>query len=156
MTVLNASCSFSAAVTSMAKFGASCSELTPSILVLLDRYCHPLPLLPPLSLILLHVAIPTSTHRIPTCVHVHLTVCTSHCMYLCLFLLLPLSLLPPSPQSPNLPSPPPSRCLLDSDDEVRDRALLYIEVLKQNQKALSSAYILNREFPYFDSRENCV
>ena len=37
------------------------------------------------------------------------------------------------------------RCLLDSDDEVRDRALLYHEVLTQKQKSLSSAYILNRE-----------
>ena len=37
------------------------------------------------------------------------------------------------------------RCLVDSDDEVRDRALLYLEVLKQKQKPLSSAYILNRE-----------
>ena len=37
------------------------------------------------------------------------------------------------------------RCLLDSDDEVRDRAVLYLEVLKQKQKALSSAYILNRK-----------
>jgi len=36
-----------------------------------------------------------------------------------------------------------ARCLLDNDDEVRDRALLYLEVLKQKQKALSSAYILN-------------
>lgn len=34
-------------------------------------------------------------------------------------------------------------CLLDNNDEVRDRALLYLEVLKQKQKALSSAYILN-------------
>ena len=38
-----------------------------------------------------------------------------------------------------------ARCLLDNDDEVRDRALLYLEVLKQKQKALSSAYILNSE-----------
>lgn len=37
------------------------------------------------------------------------------------------------------------RCLLDNDDEVRDRALLYHEVLKQKQKALSSSYILNRK-----------
>ena len=36
-------------------------------------------------------------------------------------------------------------CLLDNNDEVRDRALLYLEVLKQKQKALSSAYILNRK-----------
>ena len=62
-----------AAVSSLAKFGASCEDLTSSILVLLER------------------------------------------------------------------------CLLDNDDEVRDRALLYHEVLKQKQKALSSAYILNRE-----------
>ena len=39
-----------------------------------------------------------------------------------------------------------ARCLLDNDDEVRDRALLYLEVLKQKQKALSSAYILNSEY----------
>ena len=36
-------------------------------------------------------------------------------------------------------------CLLDNNDEVRDRALLYLEVLRQKQKALSSAYILNRK-----------
>ncbi|XP_059169133.1 coatomer subunit gamma-2-like [Physella acuta] len=35
------------------------------------------------------------------------------------------------------------RCQLDSDDEVRDRATFYVNVLKQKQKALSSAYILN-------------
>ncbi|GAB6020673.1 Coatomer subunit gamma-2 [Chamberlinius hualienensis] len=35
------------------------------------------------------------------------------------------------------------RCLLDSDDEVRDRATYYIKVLEQNQKALYSQYILN-------------
>ena len=37
------------------------------------------------------------------------------------------------------------RCLLDNDDEVRDRSLLYLEVLKQKQKSLSSAFILNRK-----------
>lgn len=37
------------------------------------------------------------------------------------------------------------RCLLDSDDEVRDRATYYIKVLEQNQKALCSQYILNCE-----------
>ena len=62
-----------AAVTSLAKFGASCEDLTPSVVVLLEH------------------------------------------------------------------------CLLDNNDEVRDRALLYLEVLKQKQKALSSAYILNRK-----------
>lgn len=61
-----------AAITSLAKFGASCEDLLPSVLVLLDR------------------------------------------------------------------------CLMDNDDEVRDRALLYLQVLRQKQKALSSAYILNR------------
>ncbi|XP_052090236.1 coatomer subunit gamma-2-like [Mytilus californianus] len=35
------------------------------------------------------------------------------------------------------------RCLLDTDDEVRDRATFYVDVLKQKQKALNSAYILN-------------
>lgn len=65
--------SLTAAITSLAKFGASCEDLLPSILVLLDR------------------------------------------------------------------------CLMDDDDEVRDRALLYLQVLRQKQKALSSAYILNRE-----------
>ena len=42
-----------------------------------------------------------------------------------------------------------ARCLLDSDDEVRDRALLYLEVLKQKQKVLSSAYILNSKYMYY-------
>ncbi|CAB4008575.1 coatomer subunit gamma-2-like [Paramuricea clavata] len=36
-----------------------------------------------------------------------------------------------------------SRCLLDTDDEVRDRATFYVNVLKEKDKALSSAYILN-------------
>ncbi|XP_072181586.1 coatomer subunit gamma-2-like [Diadema setosum] len=35
------------------------------------------------------------------------------------------------------------RSLLDSDDEVRDRATFYLSVLKEGQKALNSAYILN-------------
>lgn len=35
------------------------------------------------------------------------------------------------------------RCELDSDDEVRDRATFYVRVLKERQKALNSAYILN-------------
>ena len=34
---------------------------------------------------------------------------------------------------------------MDSDDEVRDRALLYLEILKQKQKSLSSHYILSGE-----------
>ncbi|XP_031562648.1 coatomer subunit gamma-2-like [Actinia tenebrosa] len=36
-----------------------------------------------------------------------------------------------------------SRCLLDTDDEVRDRATFYLRVLQQKDKGLSSAYILN-------------
>ena len=35
------------------------------------------------------------------------------------------------------------RCLLDTDDEVRDRATFYVDVLRQRQKGLNSAYILN-------------
>ncbi|XP_025106281.1 coatomer subunit gamma-2-like [Pomacea canaliculata] len=35
------------------------------------------------------------------------------------------------------------RCQMDTDDEVRDRSTFYVNVLKQQQKALSSAYILN-------------
>ena len=34
---------------------------------------------------------------------------------------------------------------MDSDDEVRDRALLYLEILKQKQKSLTSHYILSGE-----------
>jgi coatomer protein complex subunit gamma len=36
-----------------------------------------------------------------------------------------------------------SRCMMDTDDEVRDRAVLYREVLKLKQTSLNSAYILN-------------
>merc|ERR1712226_1419417 len=35
------------------------------------------------------------------------------------------------------------RSQLDTDDEVRDRASFYLNVLKEKQKALNSAYILN-------------
>ena len=35
------------------------------------------------------------------------------------------------------------RCLLDVDDEVRDRATLYVHLLKSGDKALISQYILN-------------
>lgn len=35
------------------------------------------------------------------------------------------------------------RSELDTDDEVRDRATFYLNILKQKQKALNSAYILN-------------
>lgn len=35
------------------------------------------------------------------------------------------------------------RCQMDTDDEVRDRATFYVNVLKQQQRALGSAYILN-------------
>jgi len=35
------------------------------------------------------------------------------------------------------------RTTLDQDDEVRDRATFYYELLKRNDKALNSAYILN-------------
>ncbi|XP_074645566.1 coatomer subunit gamma-2-like isoform X3 [Tubulanus polymorphus] len=35
------------------------------------------------------------------------------------------------------------RCLMDSDDEVRDRSAYYVSVIKKKQMALSSMYILN-------------
>lgn len=42
---------------------------------------------------------------------------------------------------------------MDSDDEVRDRATFYMNVLQQKQKALNAAYIFNGEglcgFPLF-------
>jgi len=36
-----------------------------------------------------------------------------------------------------------SRCMMDGDDEVRDRATFYYHVLNKHEKQLSSAYILN-------------
>uniref|UniRef100_A0A3Q2E3N3 Coatomer subunit gamma n=1 Tax=Cyprinodon variegatus TaxID=28743 RepID=A0A3Q2E3N3_CYPVA len=35
------------------------------------------------------------------------------------------------------------RCMMDSDDEVRDRSTFYMNVLQQKQKALNAAYIFN-------------
>lgn len=32
---------------------------------------------------------------------------------------------------------------MDSDDEVRDRATFYMNILQQKQKALNAAYIFN-------------
>lgn len=37
----------------------------------------------------------------------------------------------------------PRSCMMDSDDEVRDRATFYMNVLQQKQKALNAAYIFN-------------
>lgn len=35
------------------------------------------------------------------------------------------------------------RCLMDSDDEVRDRATFYLSILEQKERALNSRFILN-------------
>lgn len=35
------------------------------------------------------------------------------------------------------------RCVMDDDNEVRDRATFYLSVLEQKQKALNAGYILN-------------
>ncbi|XP_063797227.1 coatomer subunit gamma-1 [Pseudophryne corroboree] len=35
------------------------------------------------------------------------------------------------------------RCVMDDDNEVRDRATFYVNILEQRQKALNSTYILN-------------
>lgn len=36
-----------------------------------------------------------------------------------------------------------ARCQMDSDDEVRDRATYYINILNRNDKSLYNNYILN-------------
>lgn len=36
-----------------------------------------------------------------------------------------------------------ARCQMDSDDEVRDRATYYINILNKNDKSLYNNYILN-------------
>lgn len=38
---------------------------------------------------------------------------------------------------------PGHRCVMDDDNEVRDRATFYLNVLEQKQKALNAGYILN-------------
>ena len=38
------------------------------------------------------------------------------------------------------------RTTLDQDDEVRDRATFYYQLLKHNDKGLNSAYILNCKY----------
>ena len=43
------------------------------------------------------------------------------------------------------------RCMMDSDDEVRDRATFYMNVLQQKQKALNAAYIFNGELGHSHS-----
>lgn len=45
------------------------------------------------------------------------------------------------------------RCMMDTDDEVRDRAIFYREVLKQKQASLNSAYILNGENRHLSGRD---
>lgn len=40
---------------------------------------------------------------------------------------------------------------MDSDDEVRDRATFYMNVLQQKQKALNAAYIFNGKCPLFNA-----
>ena len=37
---------------------------------------------------------------------------------------------------------------MDNDNEVRDRAILYLEVLKKKQKSLSTQYILSGDDSY--------
>ncbi|ETE65302.1 Coatomer subunit gamma [Ophiophagus hannah] len=39
------------------------------------------------------------------------------------------------------------RCVMDDDNEVRDRATFYLSVLEQKQKALNAGYILNENTP---------
>lgn len=44
-----------------------------------------------------------------------------------------------------------ARCQMDSDDEVRDRATYYINILNRNDKSLYNNYILNTlQVSYFN------
>lgn len=43
---------------------------------------------------------------------------------------------------------------MDSDDEVRDRATFYMNVLQQKQKALNAAYIFNGMIQITTARDN--
>lgn len=38
---------------------------------------------------------------------------------------------------------PLDRCMMDTDDEVRDRATFYLNVLQQRQMSLNATYIFN-------------
>lgn len=42
---------------------------------------------------------------------------------------------------------------MDSDDEVRDRATFYMNVLQQKQKALNAAYIFNGKHTHTDKQQ---
>ena len=107
---------FVAAVASLAKFGASCDELLDSVIVLLDRY----DLVTNMLGLLGWVYCPSLVEA------TYLPSVELRCVpLLCVFSL--------------------CRCLLDNDNEVRDRAILYLEVLKKQQKSLSTQYILSGE-----------
>lgn len=46
--------------------------------------------------------------------------------------------------------------MMDSDDEVRDRATFYMNVLQQKQKALNAAYIFNGKEKHSEYSIGCV
>lgn len=48
------------------------------------------------------------------------------------------------------------RCMMDSDDEVRDRATFYMNVLQQKQKALNAAYIFNGTHTHTHTHTNDI
>lgn len=58
---------------------------------------------------------------------------------------------------------PLDRCMMDTDDEVRDRATFYLNVLQQRQMALNATYIFNGQWeprtgqitPLFPVPEGC-
>lgn len=45
---------------------------------------------------------------------------------------------------------------MDSDDEVRDRATFYMNVLQQKQKALNAAYIFNGKDTHTFTHSGCT
>lgn len=45
---------------------------------------------------------------------------------------------------------------MDSDDEVRDRATFYMNVLQQKQKALNAAYIFNGKDKHSEYSNGCI
>lgn len=44
---------------------------------------------------------------------------------------------------------------MDDDNEVRDRATFYLNVLEQKQKALNAGYILNGNVEAFQNKAAC-